>query len=94
MSIQKEKTYGELALAHARSKGLGGKNQPALPTIKPGTAEWSAWVGYFKEHLGFIPVAMKRVEAGLSQEMTVPDRWPDQFDGSFVSNGEQQYALA
>lgn len=30
---------------------------------------------------------MKRVAAGLSHEMTVPDVWPDQFDGSYVSDG-------
>ena len=80
---RREATYGQLAMAHARSKGMGGKNQPPLPTIKPGTPEWAAWAVYFRSHLGFEPIAMKRVRMELSEEFTVPDNLPKQFDGSY-----------
>lgn len=76
-------TYGALALAHAKSKGLGGKNQPPLPTISPDTPEWEAWRKYFVGYLGFEPLQMRRVSSGQSQEMTVPDTWPQQFDGGY-----------
>ena len=82
-AIRKEQTYGQLAFEHAKMKGRGGKNQPPLPTIKPETAEWSAWQRYFIEHLGFEPIAMKRIAWGMSKEMTVPDQWPEQFDASY-----------
>lgn len=81
---EKEQTYGALAQAHARMKGWGGKNQPPMPTIKLGTPEWAAWTRYFVTHLGFEPVAMKRVRQGLSQEFTVPDKLPQDFDASYT----------
>lgn len=83
MNNEREQTYGALALAHAKSKGLGGKNQPPMPTIKPDTPEWQAWARYFVSHLGFEPVAMKRVRLGMSQEFTIPDKLPELFDGSY-----------
>ena len=83
--MEKELTYGSLALAHAKAKGLGGKNQPPLPTIRPDTPEWQAWTRYFVSHLGFEPVAMKRVRQGMSQLMTVPDKSPEMFDGSYAA---------
>jgi len=81
--IEKEKIYLQLALAHSKSKGMGGKSQPLLPTIKPETAEWNAWQRYFVEHLGFEPLAMKRVRWELSKEFTVPEKWPEDFDASY-----------
>lgn len=80
---QKEAAYGKLALAHARVTGRGGDGQEPLPTIHPGMPEWSAWARYFKDHQGFEPIAMMRVRKGMSQLMTVPAQWPDEFDGSF-----------
>lgn len=80
---RKEETYSQLALAHARAKGLGGRNQPYLPTIKPGSPEWSAWQRYFNEHLGFQPYAMTRIEGDDGKEFTVPANWPWEFDGSY-----------
>ena len=84
--VEKAKTYGTLAMMHAKQKGLGGKNQPPLPTIKPETPAWDAWQRYFVDHLEFMPLQMKRVLSGQSQEMTVPAAWPDEFDGSYSAH--------
>lgn len=84
-TLTKEATYGRLALAAARSKQLGGEGQPSLPTITLGTPQWREWERYFNGHLGFDPVAMKRVRGGIgSGEMTVPAEWPQEFDGSYT----------
>ncbi len=83
VDLKKEQAYGQLALAHARMNGMGGQHQPDLPTIKPDTPEWQAWAQYFVNHLGFEPVAMKRVRQGMSKEMTVPDKLPELFDASY-----------
>ena len=82
-NLAKEQTYGMLALAHARAHQMGGVNQPHLPTIEQGSPEWQAWQRYFIEHLGFEPIAMKRVIWGQSRCMTVPEQWPHDFDGSY-----------
>lgn len=81
--LKKIQTYGALALSHAKLKGLGGKNQPPLPTIKPGDPGWDLWRRYFVEYLGFMPLQMKRVTAEQSKEMTVPAERPEDFDGSY-----------
>ena len=87
--LTKEQTYEALALAHARAQQRGGKNQTSLPTIKPGSVGWIRWELYFRNHLGFEPIAMKRIRWGVSQEMTVPDDLPEQFDGSYQFLGNQ-----
>lgn len=81
--LEKEQTYLKLALAHAKATGRGGQNQPDLPTIQPGSPEWTAWQRYFLQSLGFLPVMMRRVERGQSRAMTVPARVPQDFDGSY-----------
>jgi hypothetical protein len=85
--LKKETAYGQLAQAHASIKKRGGKGEPPLPAIKLNTAELDAWRRYFVEHLGFEPLAMKRLVWGLSKEMTVPDDWPENFDGSYRARG-------
>jgi hypothetical protein len=82
-NLQKVEAYTQLALAHAKIRGRGGKGQPSLPTIRPGTAEFSEWQRYFLETLGFEPLAMKRVAMGQSREMTVPEERPEMFDASY-----------
>jgi hypothetical protein len=79
----KETTFLKLALAHARTTQRGGPQQEPLPTISPKTPEFEAWRRYFVDHLGFEPIAMKRVRLGYSQEMTVPAERPEEFDGSY-----------
>ena len=87
-TIQLEQSYGQLALAYAKAKQIGGKNQPQMPIIKPETPEWSAWQRYFVECLGFEPLAMKRIRWGMSQMMTVPAQWPEDFDVSYRNAGK------
>ena len=89
-NLAKEQTYGMLALAHARAHQMGGVNQPHLPTIEQGSLEWQVWQRYFMEHLGFEPVAMRRIRWGLSQKMTVPSIHPDDFDGSYRVAGNER----
>jgi len=81
--VSAEQNYCKLALEHARSTERGGKDQPDLPVIKPGSAEWEGWRRYFIEYLGFEPVVMKRIRMGLSPSMTVPSQWPEDFDAGY-----------
>lgn len=57
-----------------------------LPTISPGSQEWDEWREYFERHLGWVPVAMRKIidrapDAPLV--MTVPTQFPQQFDMTF-----------
>ena len=84
-NLEKEKIYGRLAIAHAQKTERGGKDREPLLTIKLGMPEWAAWQKYFHQHMGFEPLAMTRAETGLgSGEMTVPEQWPQEFNGSYL----------
>jgi hypothetical protein len=85
--LDKEQTYGALAMAHAKATKRGGKNDPPLPIIEPGTAGWNAWARYFIDHLGFEPFAMKRIRLAEKGQMTVPAERPEDFDGSYAPRG-------
>lgn len=54
------------------------------PTIKLGQPECEAWVKYFEKHLGWRPWALKALQAGNIQAMTVPAQWPEWFDTSYA----------
>lgn len=82
-AARKEAAYAQLALQHAQTTGKGGTGEEPLPVIEPGTAHWDAWERYFREHLGFDPMVMKRVRWGLSNSVTVPSEWPQDFDPSY-----------
>src|SRR5262245_56997002 len=58
-----------------------------LPTISPGSEEWSDWERYFRDHLGWEPYAMKLARTGQIASMTVPTQWPQWFDDSFSAEG-------
>lgn len=93
LDIAREKIYGANALTYAKKSGRGGNGQPPLPTIKPNTPDWDAWRQYFVEHVGFEPIAMQRIKAGWSSEMTVPADRPEQFDGSYAAAIELKQKL-
>lgn len=80
----KEADYGAKATAYCKQMMQGHtKGEAIFPIIKPDSAEWNAWERYFLEHLGFEPLAMKRVRWGMQQSMTVPSQWPEWFDNSY-----------
>lgn len=77
VNLEKEQHYGRLAAAHA------ARNGGVAFTIQPGMPEWEAWACYFG-YLGFRPYIMGLVEKKKHQLMTVPTRWPVEFDQSFA----------
>lgn len=52
--------------------------------ISPGSQEWRLWERYFVEHLQWEPWALKAARTKQIEAMTVPARWPQWFDGSFI----------
>ena len=86
VDIEKEKSYGALALKHAKLF------TESIRTIKPNTPEWDAWRAYFLQHMQFEPFAMQRVRTGLQSEMTVPADRPEQFDGSYTGPPRSRHA--
>lgn len=64
-------------------QGKGWKEE-FLPTIELGTDEWAAWERYFREYLGYDPIAMKRIRMGSSERMTVPTQYPEWFDTEYA----------
>lgn len=53
------------------------------PIIQLGTPECEAWATYFAKHLRWKPWALRALQAGNIQGMTVPAQWPEWFDTSY-----------
>lgn len=51
---------------------------------KCGSEEHKAWATYFRDHLGWTPVFLKMLEAGVIEAMTVPAQWPQWFDPDYA----------
>jgi hypothetical protein len=59
---------------------LTEKSQQAFE-IKPGSAEWNAWMSYFDRVVGQRPKAMLMTLNDQGQgAITVPTQWPEWFD--------------
>ncbi len=69
-----------------------GKKDEIFPTIKLGSPEWRRWEAYFREYLGFDPLAMQRVRAERQESMTVPTQWPEWFDSSYTADKGGHYS--
>jgi hypothetical protein len=63
-------------------KGLALMEQSGQAVeIKPGSAEWNAWVTYFDRIVGKRPIAMTMTLNDQGQgAITVPTQWPQWFD--------------
>ena len=80
-----EADYGKRAMAYCENqKKLDSK--ATFPTIKQGMPEWQSWETYFRNYLGFDPLAMKRVRADQQKSMTVPTQWPEWFDSEYTAD--------
>lgn len=53
--------------------------------------EWESWGSYFKEYLGFEPLAMRRTRFNQQQCMTVPTQWPEWFDSNYKAGDGGHY---
>ncbi len=67
---------------------------PIFPTIEPESREWLGWERYFREYLGFDPLAMQRVRMKLQKSMTVPTQWPEWFDSSYTVSDRGGHYIA
>lgn len=91
---KREAEYGRRALEYTANQlkvqGKSPKDQ-IFPTIQPGSPEWQRWEAYFREYLGFDPLAMRRVRFGQQQSMTVPTQWPEWFDSNYTADKGGHY---
>ena len=74
--------YVQRALEHCLAQvDRGGIH----PTISQGMPEWDEWLVYFDQHLGYRPVALRRVMAGdgKNADYTVPELHPEWFDSDY-----------
>lgn len=58
-----------------------------FPTIQQGQPEFDAWREYFERHLRMVPFVMRMAIEDPERSFTVPTRWPEWFDSSFVQHG-------
>lgn len=72
---------GEAHILRAKATGVN-----SCMAIHPDDPEWSAWVTYFRNHLGWTPAVVRMVENHSAPSMTVPCQWPEWLDSSYASN--------
>lgn len=70
----------------ARAAHFSAEKKIPPAVIIVGTEQWRAWHQYFEQHLGWVPMAMRRIlvqAVDAPRSFTVPWEWPEGFDASF-----------
>ena len=90
-----EADYGKRAMEFTKNQlkiqDRNTKDQ-IFQAIEQGTTEWQSWEKYFKEYLGFEPLAMRRTRYNEQRSMTVPAQWPEWFDSSYMTGKGGHYS--
>jgi hypothetical protein len=73
--------------ADAYIKRLPEPDRRRLPVIRPGSAGWDEWLGYF-QHIGFVPIVMWKTWRGEIDKpregCTMPAALPEHFDLTYT----------